>query len=111
MNVNFNGFREGIVTFIADSALTDAGVPVKMSADGTVTKCSGNDNFCGVCVGLRNGYAAVQLTGYARMKAAAKIDVGYRKLASDSNAKVAVNSGGRELLVVDSTTTEVGVIL
>ena len=111
MNVNFNGFGENVLTFIADSGLTETGVPVKMSDNGTVAKCSRNDVFCGVCVGLRNGYAAVQLAGYVRMPAAAKITVGYKKLAADSNGGVAVNSSGRELLVVDSTATEVGFIL
>lgn len=111
MNVNFNGYGENVLTFIADSSLTEAGVPVKISADGTVAKCSGNDNFCGVCVGLRGGYAAVQLAGYVRMPAPSKIAVGYKKLAAGSNNDVAVNSSGRELLVVDSTANEVGFIL
>ena len=67
MNVNFNGYGENVLTFIADSGLTETGVPVKISDDGTVAKCVGNDNFCGVCVGLRDGYAAVQLAGYVRV--------------------------------------------
>lgn len=66
MNVNFNGYGENVATFVADSSLTAAGVPVKITADGTVGKCSANDIFCGICVGLRDGYAAVQLSGYAR---------------------------------------------
>ena len=74
-------------------------------------KCGGNDNFCGVCVGLRNGYAAVQLAGYVRVATAAKIEAGYKKLAAGNNGDVVVNSSGRELLVVDSTATEAGIIL
>ena len=35
MNVNFNGYGENIATFIADSGLTQTGVPVKMSDDGS----------------------------------------------------------------------------
>ena len=70
MNVNFNGYGENVLTFIADSGLTETGVPVKISDDGTVAKCDGNDNFCGICVGLRDGYAAVQLAGYVRVAAA-----------------------------------------
>ncbi len=111
MNVNFNGYGENVLTFIADSSLTETGVPVKISDDGTVANCGANENFCGICVGLRNGYAAVQLAGYVRVSAAAKIDAGYRKLAASSNGRVAVNSSGRELLVVDSTATEAGIIL
>ena len=39
MNVNFNGYGENVATFVADSSLTAAGVPVKITADGTVGKC------------------------------------------------------------------------
>ena len=100
MNVNFNGYGENVITFIADSSIT-----------AKVAKCSANDVFCGVCVGLRDGYAAVQTSGYVRMPATSKIAVGYKKLVADGSGNVAVNSGGRELLVVDSTATEVGFIL
>ena len=111
MNVNFNGYGENVLTFIADSGLTETGVPVKISDDGTVAKCDGNDNFCGICVGMRDGYAAVQLAGYVRVAAAARIEPGYKKLAAGSTGNVAVNTSGRELLVVDSTATEAGIIL
>ena len=60
---------------------------------------------------MRDGYAAVQTSGYVRMPATSKIAVGYKKLVADGSGNVAVNSGGRELLVVDSTATEVGFIL
>ena len=66
MNVNFNGAGENVLTFIADSSVTEAGIPVKVSADGTVAKCGANEPFCGICVGVRNGYAAVQIAGYVR---------------------------------------------
>ncbi|MBQ1453078.1 MAG: hypothetical protein IIZ23_03830 [Ruminococcus sp.] len=111
MNVNFNGYGENVLTFIADSSLTETGVPVKVIDDGTVAKCGGNENFCGICVGLRDGYAAVQLAGYVRAKAAAKIAAGYKKLAAGSTGDVATNVSGREYLVVDSTSTEIGFIL
>ena len=111
MNVNFNGAGENFLTFIADPSLNETGVPVKISGDGTVSKCAANDKFCGVCVGIRDGYAAVQISGYAVFKAASKITAGYKKLAAAGNGNVAVNENGRELLVVNSTATEAGVIL
>ena len=46
MNVNFNGYGENVTTFIADSGLTAAGVPVKLSGDGTVTVCSASALVC-----------------------------------------------------------------
>ena len=111
MNVNFKGFNENVLTFIAASALTETGVPVKMSNDGTVTKSGNGDPFIGVCVGLRNGYAAVQVAGYTEFPAAAKITVGYQNLAANSAGKVASNANGREYLVVDSDASRVGIIL
>lgn len=111
MNVNFNGYGENVATFIANSALTETGVPVKISADGTVTKCAANDKFCGICVGVRDGYAAVQLSGYAKVKTSAKLTLGYTKLAAAANGKVAAYDSGREYLVINSTATEAGIIL
>ncbi len=111
MNVNFNGYGENVVTFIADSTLTEADVPVKVSADGTVAPCASGDLFCGICVGVRDGYAAVQLSGYATVKTSSKLATGYQTLAAAASGKVATNTSGRQLLVVNSTTTEAGIIL
>lgn len=111
MNVNFNGYGENAATFVADSTLTQTGVPVKISADGTVAPCSANEVFCGICTALRNGYATVQLSGYATVATAARLSLGYQKLAAAANGKVSVNANGRELLVVNSTASEAGVIL
>ena len=108
MNVNFNGYGENVATFVADSSLTAAGVPVKITAVG---KCSANDIFCGICVGLRDGYAAVQLSGYAKVDVTAKLTLGYSKLAAAASGKVAANTNGRDILVIDSTTTSAGIIL
>jgi hypothetical protein len=111
MNVNFNGFNENVLTFIADASLTKTGVPVKITGDGTVGACGGNEAFCGICVGLRDGYAAVQLSGYIRGKANVKIEPGYKRLASGSTGDIATNACGREYLVLYSTANEIGFIL
>lgn len=111
MNVNFNGYGENAVTFIADSTLTESGVPVKISADGTVAKCAANDIFCGICTGVRDGYATVQLSGYVKVNTSAKLALGFTKLAAASDGKVSAYTSGREYLVIDSTATEAGIIL
>ena len=107
MNVNFNGFGENAATFIADKTLTEAGMPVKMKDNGTVAKCDASENFCGVCVSVRGGYAVVQLSGYVTVKSDKKIAVGYKK----ADGGVSVTTTGREYLVLDSTDTSVGFIL
>lgn len=111
MGISFNGYGENVVTFNAGSGLTTAGVPVKISGDGTVAPCAENDVFCGVCVNVRDGYAAVQLSGFVVLPAAAKITAGYQKVAINSAGKVAANVNGREVLVVSSSATSVGIIL
>lgn len=110
MNVNFNGYGENVATFMADETV-QAGAPVKMSTDGTVALCSANEAFCGICVGVRDGYASVQLAGYVTMQTNEKIAVGYQKLAASTDNTVAVNDAGREMLVINSTETEAGFIL
>lgn len=111
MNVNFNGYCENAVTFEADSNLTKAGVPVKMTDNGKVTACASGDVFCGVCLSVRDGYAVVQLGGYVTLPASTKIAVGYKKLAAGENSTAVVSASGREYLVVDSTADSVGFIL
>lgn len=111
MNVNFNGYGENVATFIADSKLTQTDIPVKISADGTVSPCESGDLFCGICVGVRDGYATVQLSGYATVKTSAKITVGYQKLAASADGEIVVNTSGRQFLVINSTDTVAGIIL
>ncbi len=111
MNVNFNGFNESVATFIADTNLTQTGVPVKVTGDGKVSMCAVNEPFCGICVGLRGGYAAVQLSGYVTVNTIAKVATGYKKLAAGSSGKIIVSDVGREYLVINSTATEAGIIL
>ena len=111
MNVCFNGYGENVFTFETSGAV-NAGDPVMVSANGTVAKASGA--FCGICLNVRNGYAAVQLKGYARVGYSSTAPtVGYAKLVG-SSGKVEVDaSNGREYLVIDVDTTAqtAGIIL
>lgn len=111
MMVNFNGFGENSATFEADSSLTTAGVPVKISGDGKVSACAGGEAFCGICTHLRDGFATVQLAGYVTMPAAEKIATGYTNISAGADGTVSATGSGREYLVLDSTQTTVGFIL
>ncbi|MBE6824884.1 MAG: hypothetical protein E7513_06005 [Ruminococcaceae bacterium] len=111
MNINFSGYNENVVTFeIADSDIV-MGTPVKMSSSATVMKCNDGDNMIGVAVNVRNGYAAVQLTGYIEMPTEETISVGYQTLSVNEKGKVEVNSSGREYLVTYVEQGIVGFIL
>lgn len=115
MNVSFLGYEESIATFEADSAVKTGNL-VKISGNGRVSACASKDEFCGVAVDVRNGYASVQLKGYVEVPytGSAVPSLGYSTLSAGSATQVtSVTSGGRSLLVVnkDETNTKVGIIL
>lgn len=110
MNINFNGYMENAVTFIADAGV-EKNMLVKVSANGTVAPCASGDVFCGVCVDVRDGYATVVTSGYVNMPANKAIAVGYQKLSASSANAVTNGTAGREYLVVESDSTSVGFIL
>lgn len=111
MNVSFNGYNEGVLTFEAESGVT-VGTPVTMSGNGKV-KAAQNAVFCGVCINSRNGYAGVQINGYVTVEYSGTLSVGYNKLVSADGKVKADTTNGREILVVDvdSTAKTAGIIL
>ena len=109
MDINFNGFQKNVLTFECTSAVSDGDL-VKMSASGKVAPASANDTFIGVCVKARDGYAAVQLSGYVEAAKSGTVNVGYNKLvAASSGVKTA--EAGIDRLVIYSDSTTVGFIL
>lgn len=111
MNINFSGYNENVVTFETDSNDVIMGTPVKMSDSGTVTKCADSDAMCGVAVNVRNGYAAVQLSGYIEMPTDDTFTVGYQNIGAGEDNKVKSTDSGREYLVVYVSDGIVGFIL
>ena len=65
MSVSFMGFNEGVLTFEAVSGVA-AGKPVMISESGKVQAVS-SGAFCGICLNVREGFAAVQLSGYVKV--------------------------------------------
>lgn len=115
MSISFNGYDEKLLTFKASGSIAD-GATVKISANETVSACSADDVFCGVCLGVKNGLACVKLSGYHKLTYSGNTapSLGYTNFAADGSGKVKVpTSGGKSLLVVDVDTTSktVGVIL
>ena len=47
MDISLNGFWENVATF-AVSGEVKSGMPVKISANGTVAPCAAKDKFCGL---------------------------------------------------------------
>ncbi len=114
MSISINGFNESILTFKAATGFETTGVPVKMSANNTVSACSESDSFCGISRSFMSGCAAVQVSGAVKVGYSGTAPtVGYNMLAADGSGKVAVAAqGGREYLVVEvNTTSSVATIL
>lgn len=101
---------EEIVTFETNGNI-EVGAPVMVTSNGTVSAALGN--FCGICKGIRNGYAAVQLKGYVAVPYVNAPRIGYSKLSAVDGKVTLDNVNGREYLVIDidKTTKTVGFML
>lgn len=114
MELSFNGYGENAATFAAQDGVA-AGMPVKMAANGTVGACASGDLFCGVALNVREGFAAVQLGGYACLPYDGTAPaVGWQALSAAADGKIqAAATGGRVFLIVDvdETAKTCGVIL
>lgn len=113
MSVSFKGIGENVVTFKTSTAV--AGKPVTMSANDTVAVSAKDDLFCGVCISVEDGYAAVQTSGYVELPYTGTTapSVGYCTLVADGTSGVVVDEDGRALLVinVDTTAKKVGFMM
>lgn len=112
MNIDFKGYNENIITLKADKTLPEGtkGVTVTLNGQGTVTLAPENSFVLGVCLSVRNGYASVQTTGYARVKTTATLVPGCRPLLSNGNGGVVENEVGRLHFVLDSVEGEAGIL-
>ena len=97
MNVSFEEIGRMAVTFGQKGC--EAGQICKVSESGTVAPCGAGEKFCGVVEGVRNGYAAVQVAGFAQVRFSGSLSEGYVNLCADGNGGVKAGSG-REYLVV-----------
>ena len=112
MSVSFSGFGHQVATFEAASGVA-AGKPVAVSANNKVQAVT-SGAFCGFCMGVKDGFAAVQTVGYITVPYSGTLTVGYKQLAAAAGGKVTVDTtNGREYLVVDvdSDSGTAGIIL
>lgn len=110
MNIDFKGFMENTVTFQCDENLK-AGALVKITANGTVAPCEEGDKICGVCLSVREGYAAVQVSGFVNVPVKAELALGFVGVAADADGKVKADTQGREVLCICSDAETAGIIL
>ena len=107
-NIHFDSIGQECVTFRASGNLA-AGVPCKVSANGTVAAATSGD-FMGVTrSAAKGGVVAVQLRGFVTLKYSGTAPtVGYSTLAAATGGKVKVDESAMSRLVVsvdeDNTT-------
>ena len=113
MKVAFNGILEQAATFLSDN--TEAGVPVSISANGTVAACAAGGQLAGVAISADKGMNAVQLYGYVQLPYSGTTapTLGFNELVGDGACGVKTASGGRKCLVVelDTTAKRIGLFL
>ena len=97
MNVSFEEIGRLAVTFAQDGC--ESGQVCKLGSDGKAVSCAAGDKFCGVVEGIRSGFAAVQVEGFAAVAVSGAVNVGYTALCADGNGGVKAGTG-REYLVV-----------
>lgn len=97
MNVSFEEIGRLAVTFAQSGC--EGGQVCKLAGDGKAVPCAAGDKFCGIVEGVRGGFAAVQLEGFATVAVTGPMSVGYVNLCADGSGGVKSGSG-REYLVV-----------
>ena len=105
MKVSFEGIGEMVAT-VEVSGTVATGDMVKLGEDGKVSTCGDSDEFIGMAVTVREGYAGVQIAGMAQVSCDEGLTCGWKKLAADSKGGIkTAAASGREYLVVavDST--------
>lgn len=104
--VSFEEIGQVAATFYAAAGVSTGDV-AKLSADSTVSACAAGDAFCGVALYGGEGFANVQIGGFARLKCAdTAVKPGWQPLAADGNGGVKRADGAHEYLVVCVDTAE-----
>ena len=103
MSISYEGIGEWCATFVC-GAVSEGDI-VKVSANGTVGKCTAGDGFCGVVRAVAHDGKActVQLGGLATVNYSGENAPipGYGKLSADAAGGVSVDaSKGREYLIL-----------
>lgn len=110
MKVSFEEIGHLSATFAADSG--ENGQVCKLSANGKVAPCADGDAFIGVMEGVRKGFTAVQLHGFAEVSYTGTApSLGYVNLAANGSGGVKTATSGRSHLVVSVDTTAMTAII
>lgn len=111
--VSYKGFNQGVLTFKANGV--QIGAPVSIDMNGNAVKAINGNEFVGICVGVHDGYATVQISGYVEIKYSGSISAsGYAALVSDGKNGVkssTTNLARYKMIKNDTENNVVGFIL
>lgn len=113
MNFSINGYGENTSTF-RTTGLVCTNHTVKMADNLIVSPCEAGDDFIGIAVNTRDGYAGVQLNGYVKTDFTGTAPkLGWCGLVSDGKGGITADENGRKYLVVevDAINNKAGFIL
>lgn len=108
--ISFEGIGELAATFAAEDGVKPGQV-VKLSGNGTVAPCGDGEAFCGVALSCGDGFAAVQLRGFARLPMKTAAQAGRRALVADGAGGVKEGSAGETYLIVTTDGADVTALL
>lgn len=104
MNISLQGYQENVATFEAEEAVQPGNL-VKLTANGKVGQCADSDVFIGIAISVREGCAAVQLSGYYQVAFEdTQPSLGWQTLSAKSASAVKTDPAGHLCLVTDVDT-------
>jgi len=107
MEFSFEGIGQVAATFAAADNI-GAGMAVALTADSTVGLGKAGDAICGKVLSTKNGMAAVQISGMAKVGYSGTAPaIGHATVGVDGNGKIkTVTSGGLGCLIVSVNTAD-----
>ena len=105
MEISFEGIGQVAATFAAAEGVA-AGMAVALTADSTVGMGKAGDAPCGKVLSVKNGMAAVQISGMMQLAYSGTAPtVGMGTVALDGSGKIkTVTSGGMSCMIVSVNT-------
>lgn len=103
--ISFHGYNENVLTFECTGDV-QRGSLVTMDSSQKVRVAKDGECFLGVALGVRDGFAAVQLQGYCELKADEDIPVGRTRLVASRFGRVKSRYEGIDVWVVAVGETE-----
>ena len=107
MEISFEGIGQVAATFMVEGDI-QPGMAVALTADGTVGLGKDGDGICGKVLSTKNGMAAVQISGMAKVGYSGTAPaIGHATVGVDGNGKIkTVTSGGLGCMIVSVNTAD-----